>query len=62
LYDTLGDSAIQFVMNHSETKFVSAAGSKLAPLAKALKGVNNKLLGVVYWGDAPEEAKQVWLD
>jgi long-subunit acyl-CoA synthetase (AMP-forming) len=59
LYDTLGEKAIEYVMSHSETKFVVAAGSKLAGLAKSLKGFKGKLLGVAYWGPAPEEAKQV---
>jgi long-chain acyl-CoA synthetase len=59
LYDTLGEKAIEYVLGHSETKFVVAAGSKLAGLAKSLKGFKGKLLGVAYWGDAPEEAKQV---
>jgi hypothetical protein len=59
LYDTLGEKAIEYVMTHSETKFVVAAGSKLAGLAKSLKGFSGKLLGVAYWGPAPEEAKNV---
>lgn len=59
LYDTLGESAIEYVMAHSETKFVVAAGSKLASLAKSLQGFKGQLLGVAYSGDAPEAAKQV---
>ncbi|KAF6251919.1 acetyl-CoA synthetase-like protein [Scenedesmus sp. NREL 46B-D3] len=58
LYDTLGEKAIEYVMTHSETKFVVADGSKLAGLAKSLKGFQGQLLGVAYWGAAPEEAKQ----
>uniref|UniRef100_A0A383V8E2 AMP-dependent synthetase/ligase domain-containing protein n=1 Tax=Tetradesmus obliquus TaxID=3088 RepID=A0A383V8E2_TETOB len=57
LYDTLGDKAIEYVLGHSEAKFVVAAGAKLAGLAKSLKGVKGQLLGVAYWGEAPQEAQ-----
>lgn len=46
-------------MTHSETKFVCAAGSKLAGLAKALGKFSGQLLGVAYWGAAPAEAVEV---
>lgn len=59
LYDTLGDKAIEYVLGHSEAKFVVAAGAKLAGLAKSLKGVKGQLLGVAYWGEAPQEAQNV---
>eukprot|EP00878_Enallax_costatus_P005018 GHUV01005278.1.p1 GENE.GHUV01005278.1~~GHUV01005278.1.p1 ORF type:complete len:528 (+),score=95.01 GHUV01005278.1:432-2015(+) len=56
LYDTLGENAIEFVMKHSETKFVCAAGDKLKGLAKAVNKFSDQLIGVAYWGDAPQEA------
>lgn len=59
LYDTLGETAIEYVMTHSETKFVCAAGSKLAGLAKALSKFSGQLVGVAYWGEAPKEAVEV---
>ncbi|KAF8060014.1 LACS4 [Scenedesmus sp. PABB004] len=56
LYDTLGESAIEYVLSHSETRFVVAQGAKLPGLAKALRGFKGELLGVAYWGDAPDGA------
>jgi long-subunit acyl-CoA synthetase (AMP-forming) len=63
LYDTLGDSAIQYVVTHSEMRFIVADGSKLPGLAKALSGetgaaLAGQLLGVAYWGKADEPARQ----
>lgn len=59
LYDTLGDTAIEFVMKHSETKFVCSAGDKLQGLAKGITKFSKQLVGVVYWGEAPKEAIEV---
>eukprot|EP00879_Flechtneria_rotunda_P001890 GHRR01002062.1.p1 GENE.GHRR01002062.1~~GHRR01002062.1.p1 ORF type:complete len:668 (+),score=222.63 GHRR01002062.1:317-2320(+) len=62
LYDTLGDSAIEYVLKHSETRFVVAAGSKLPGLVKTLHAFKGQLLGVAYWGAAGEKDKQAFAD
>ncbi|KAJ9526266.1 hypothetical protein QJQ45_009730 [Haematococcus lacustris] len=58
LYDTLGDSAVQYVVKHSEAKMVLAQGSKLPLVVKAVAGLGATQLsaGVVYWGEGPQEA------
>ncbi|KAJ9525357.1 hypothetical protein QJQ45_003248 [Haematococcus lacustris] len=58
LYDTLGDSAVQYVVKHSEAKMVLAQGSKLPLVVKAVAGLGAAQLsaGVVYWGEGPQEA------
>ena len=42
-----------------EVKFVVANGSKLPSLLKAMPNFEGKLLAVVYWGTAADDAVQV---
>ena len=42
LYDTLGENAVEYIIGHAETRFVLAAGAKLATLAKAVVKVGLK--------------------
>jgi len=51
LYETLGETAIEFILQHSEVKLVFIQGSRLGRMARALKQVQ-KMQAVVYWGDA----------
>ena len=53
LYDSLGESAVEYTVNHSETSIIFAEASKLIFLAKAAKNVKENVKTVVYWGDAP---------
>ena len=53
LYDSLGESAVEYTVNHSETSIIFAEASKLVFLAKAAKNVKENVKTVVYWGDAP---------
>ena len=60
LYETLGDNAIEFIITHSESKLVVAAGAKLPALLKALPKLKGALtVGIIYWGDAPADAVNV---
>jgi long-chain acyl-CoA synthetase len=59
LYDTLGSEAVQYIVQHSETKLVIASGIKLIPLEQLLVKMKNQIKGIVYWGDGPEEVVQV---
>jgi long-subunit acyl-CoA synthetase (AMP-forming) len=51
LYETLGEDAIEYILEHSEARMVVVAGKRLGRMAAALKQVD-KLAGVVYWGEA----------
>lgn len=51
LYETLGDTAVEFILEHSEVSLVAIEGKRLQRLARALHQVP-KLLAVVYWGAA----------
>ncbi|BDA46672.1 Long chain acyl-CoA synthetase 3 [Coccomyxa sp. Obi] len=53
LYDSLGETAVEYTVNHSETSIIFAEASKLTFLAKAAKNVKENVKTVVYWGDAP---------
>jgi long-subunit acyl-CoA synthetase (AMP-forming) len=51
LYETLGEDAIEYIIEHSEARLVVVAGKRLGRMAAALRQVG-KLAGVVYWGEA----------
>lgn len=52
LYDSLGESAVEYTVNHSETSIIFAEASKLAFLSKAAKNVSKNVHTVVHWGSA----------
>jgi long-chain acyl-CoA synthetase len=57
LYETLGDDAIEFIIDHSTTSLVAVAGKRAPGLIKGLKKLKkDSLKTVVYWGDiAPKD-------
>mmetsp|Transcript_15455 Transcript_15455/g.41855 ORF Transcript_15455/g.41855 Transcript_15455/m.41855 type:complete len:871 (-) Transcript_15455:974-3586(-) len=62
LYETLGENAIEYIIQHSGAKMVISQGSKLAAVAKALaRGAKDVVTsGVVYWGKAdPKDVESV---
>jgi len=52
LYDTLGENAIEYIINHSESSLVFAQAEKLPMLVKALPHVKDRIKHVIYWGTA----------
>ena len=50
LYDSLGENAVEFIIDHSEAVASFCAGSKLPLLAKALALVKGDFKTVIYWG------------
>ncbi len=59
LYDSLGENAIEFIINHSEAVLVLVATEKLANLAKATEKTKGTLKTVVYWGAGNDAAIKV---
>lgn len=53
LYDTLGENAIEYIIDHSESSFIIVAAAKLPAFSKALPLIKTTLKGVVYWGKSP---------
>lgn len=58
LYDSLGETAVEYTVNHSATSAVFVQASKLALLAKAVPKVKGSLRAIIVWGgsDAAAEA------
>eukprot|EP00892_Ulva_mutabilis_P009730 jgi/Ulvmu1/7129/UM034_0035.1 len=57
LYDTLGENAIEYIIDHSESVYLVVAGAKLPNFAAALPKMTQTLLGIAYWGkNASSEA------
>ncbi len=59
LYDSLGENAIEFIINHSESSIVFVASDKLAKLAGALPHVLQLVKNVVYWGAGDKASQEV---
>ena len=63
LYDSLGENAIEFIINHSESSITFVSTEKLPALAKALSKTTDVLKTVIYWGaghPASVEARPTW--
>ena len=59
LYDTLGENAVEYIVDHSEAAAVFVEASKVAKLAGAFKSGGIKagqVAAVVYWGSGPDAA------
>lgn len=50
IYDTLGENAIEYIVNHSESVIAFVCAEKLAALAKAADKCKQTLKSIVYWG------------
>ena len=55
LYDTLGENAIEYIIDHSESSFIVIAAAKLPAFSKALPKITSALEGIVYWGKDPSQ-------
>lgn len=62
LYDSLGENAIEFIINHSEATIVFVASDKAANLAKALPLCKGRVKTVVVWGPKDAGVATVRLD
>jgi long-chain acyl-CoA synthetase len=61
LYDTLGENAVEYIVNHSEAAAVFVEASKVGKLAGAFKAASGgiapgQVKAVVYWGSGPDAA------
>jgi long-chain acyl-CoA synthetase len=55
LYDTLGENAVEYILNHAECKTVFVSSAKLGNLLKSKDKMPTVKL-IVYWGTPDEEA------
>ena len=51
LYETLGERAIEFILQHAGVQLVFVEGARMGRMVKALQEVH-KVQAVVYWGPA----------
>jgi long-chain acyl-CoA synthetase len=58
LYDSLGENAVEYIVNHSEAAAVFVDAAKLAAFAKALPSINAACRLVIVWGDASSGAAE----
>ena len=63
LYDSLGENAVEFIINHSESSILFVAKDKLSTVIQALPKAHKGLKTLVYWGTHDErhpEADEVF--
>ena len=51
LYDSLGEEAVEYTVNHSQTQLIFLQADKMSFLNKALGAIKKHLKTVVYWGE-----------
>ncbi|EFJ51208.1 hypothetical protein VOLCADRAFT_73402 [Volvox carteri f. nagariensis] len=56
LYDSLGENAVEYIINHSESVAAFCSTQKLPALVKALPRTKETLKSVIYWGPGKEDA------
>ena len=54
LYDSLGENAVEFIINHSESSILFVARDKLSTVIQALPKAHEGLKTLVYWGTHDE--------
>lgn len=59
LYDSLGENAIEYIINHSEATIVFVASDKMDKLALAMPHVLDLVKTVVYWGAGHSTSAEV---
>eukprot|EP00955_Chlamydomonas_euryale_P104517 365573-Chlamydomonas_euryale.AAC.3 len=62
LYDSLGENAIEYIINHAEAAVAFVATTKLGALAKALDKTKDTLKTIVYWGKGDAAAIKVGME
>jgi long-chain acyl-CoA synthetase len=58
LYDSLGENAVEYIIDHSESTFLVMSSAKMAAFTAALPKITQKLRGVVYWGSEDAQTLQ----
>lgn len=56
IYDTLGENAVEYIINHSESCVVFLDGVNISKLEKALPKIKGYIKNVIYWGKADQES------
>ena len=59
LYDSLGENAIEYIVNHASCSIVFVSCERFAGLLEALPKVKHVVKTVVYWGSSHEVSTKV---
>ena len=59
LYDSLGEDAIRYIIDHASCKIVFVSALKFPGLVEALPQLKNLVHTVVFWGEADQLAIEV---
>lgn len=55
LYDSLGENAIEYIIDHSEAAVTFLSAAKMPQMLQALPKINGPLKALVYWGECKAE-------
>jgi long-chain acyl-CoA synthetase len=58
LYDSLGESSVEYIINHAEASIIFTSNEKFPLLGKALPATKKNVKTVVYFGDETDAAKK----
>ena len=58
LYDSLGESSVEFIIDHSEASIVFTSTQKFPLLEKTLPKTKKYIKTIVYFGDVTEDSKR----
>ena len=58
LYDSLGESSVEYIIGHSEASIVFTSTQKFPLLEKTLHKTKEYIKTIVYFGDVTEDSKR----
>ena len=58
LYDSLGEDAVEYTVNHAEVEVIFMQSAKFPQLGKAVPKIKGNAKTLVYWGEADSSAIQ----
>lgn len=58
LYDSLGESSVEYIIGHSEASIVFTSTQKFPLLEKTLHKTKENIKTIVYFGDVTEDSKR----
>lgn len=56
LYDSLGEDAVEYTVNHAETEVIFVQATKFPQLTKAVPKIKQTVQAIIYWGESSSSA------
>ena len=60
LYDSLGESSVEFIINHAEAGIVFTSTEKLPLLEKAVGAIKKNVKHIVVFGEPTDASTKAW--